>query len=361
MTAEWPADAKAIAAARRFLDECSGRVVVAAHNDADGLSAAVIVLRALAARGIDGEPIPARRGEHVHQDSMRRRIAARAPDALIVVDMGSRPGSILKGLPTLVIDHHDATAGTPDGAVIVNGYDREPVAPSSVLAYVVCSHMSEVRSSAWLGAFGAIADLGTAAPFASLLELTVRGGAWSKAVALVNAARRAPEDDALTALRVLGLANGVQEIAGGHIPGVDRLRAYSKAVQTEVSRCSRAAPRIVGDAALIRFASAAQVHPIVATRWSRRLAPAVVIAANEGYIPGRVNFAIRNGSNVNLLEWLRGIPFTPSPDAEYANGHPRATGGSLSREEFERFVDALRARATFPMIGAATPSTALPS
>src|SRR5687767_6941454 len=87
MAADWPADAEAIDAARRFLDDLSGRVVVAAHNDADGLSAAAIVLRALAARGVAAEPLPARRGEHVHQDAMRARIAALAPDALIVVDM----------------------------------------------------------------------------------------------------------------------------------------------------------------------------------------------------------------------------------------------------------------------------------
>ena len=344
MGGEWPADAEAIAAGREFVDGCSGCVVVAAHNDGDGLSAAVIVLRALAARGVVAKPLIAKRGEHVHQEAMQRRIAALAPDALIVVDMGTRPGPILKGLRTLIIDHHDGTAGAPPGAVIVNGYDREPVAPASVLAYVLCRHISEVEHSAWLGAFGAVADLGTAAPFAPLLGIEVRGSAWSKAVALVNAARRAPEDDALAALRVLERAGGVREIAAGLVPGVDRLQAYREAVQAEVARCSRVAPHQLGDVALIRFSSAAQVHPLVATRWSRRLAPAVVIAANEGFLPGRVNFAIRNSSDVNLLEWLRGLPFTPSPGAEYANGHPRATGGSLSSDDFERFVEVLRGR-----------------
>ena len=58
--------------------------------------------------------------------------------------------------------------------------------------------------------------------------------------------------------------------------------------------------------------SAAQVHPLIATRWSRRLAPAIVVAANEGFLPGRVNFAIRSHANVNLLQWLRTLPFTPS-------------------------------------------------
>jgi hypothetical protein len=68
----------------------------------------------------------------------------------------------------------------------------------------------------------------------------------------------------------------------------------------------------------------------------------IVIAANDGFLPGRVNFAIRCGSDVNLLQWLRSLPFSPSASAEYANGHPQATGGSLSRDDFERFVDVFR-------------------
>jgi single-stranded-DNA-specific exonuclease len=341
MDSDWPADAGQISAARNFIASCSGRVVVASHNDVDGLSSAVIAMRALAHRGIDAEPLPSRRGEHVHEDGMRARIRALRPDALIVLDMGSRPGPILPEVPTLVIDHHDASEGSAPGALVVNGYDREPVAPSSVLTYVVCHETPGIERSAWLAALGAIADLRTAAPFTALLDIEARGTAWSKAVSLLNAGRRAAEDDALTALRVLERAETVQDIVAGRVQGVERLEAYRRAVQAEVDRCSRVAPVSVGEAALIRFSSSAQVHPLVATRWSRRLAPAIVIAANDGFLPGRVNFAIRCGSDVNLLQWLRSLPFSPSASAEYANGHPQATGGSLTRDDFERFVDVL--------------------
>jgi hypothetical protein len=202
-----------------------------------------------------------------------------------------------------------------------------------------------MEESAWLAALGAIADLGTAVPFAGLVGLEARGGAWSRAVSLLNAGRRAPQDDALTALRVLEGAANVQDVVAGRVAGVERLQEYRRAVQAEVDRCSRVPPLALGDAALIRFSSAAQVHPIVATRWSNRLSPAVVIAANDGFIPGRVNFAVRSASPADLLLWLRTLPFTPSPDAEYANGHPRATGGSLSLDDFKRFTGVLRERA----------------
>jgi single-stranded-DNA-specific exonuclease len=337
MAGEWPADAEAIDAARKFIDECSGRVVIASHNDADGLSAAAIAMRAMAARGIEAVPMPSRRGEHVHKDSMRERIAALSPNALIVCDMGTRPGAIIEGLPTLVVDHHHPSSGTPDGAIVLNGHDREPVATSSVLMYVACRHLPG-HDAKWLAALGAVGDLGGAKEFDELIGMEARGTAWTKAVSLINAARRAPEDDAMTALDVLLRATSPQDIALARVPGVDRLEEYRQSVQREVARCSRIAPKVMGDAAVIRFSSGAQVHPIVATRWSSRLAPKVVIAANKGFIPGRVNFAIRCGADINLLDWLRALPFTPSPDAEYANGHPRATGGSLSLTDFEALI-----------------------
>lgn len=344
MDRSWPADHAAIAAARRFVADGSGRAVVASHNDVDGLSAAIIMMRALAAAGATVRVLPGRRGEHVHQDAMRMRIAACRPDSLVVVDMGTRPGPIVPGLPTLVVDHHSESGGVPDGVLLVNGYDREPVATASVLAYVICRELPGNESSAWLAALGAFADLGTAAPFSSRIGFQARGTAWGKAISLLNAARRAPEDDAQTALRVLARAKEVNDIVDDRDPDVARLEGYRRAVQAEVARCSRVAPRMYGDAAVLRFASAAQVHPIVATRWSRRLAPAIVIAANEGFLPGRVNFAIRSDADIDLLEWLRALPFRPSADSEYANGHPRATGGSVPIEDFERLLEVLGVR-----------------
>ena len=168
--------------------------------------------------------------------------------------MGTRPGPIIPGLPTLVVDHHSADRGSPDGVLLVNGYDREPVAPASVLGYVICRDLPGNEHSAWLAALGAIADLGTTAPFASLIGFQARGSAWPKAVSLLNAARRAPEDDAETALRVLQRATGVRDIVDARDADVARLEAYRRAVQAEVARASRVPPQIYGDAALLRFA-----------------------------------------------------------------------------------------------------------
>lgn len=341
-TADWPAEAGSIDAARAFLLRVHGTLtVIACDSDVDGLGAAVIVERAVNALGGIPHVLPVRRGEHVHHPLMQRRIEALRPGHLVVLDMGSRPQVILPGLPTLVVDHHHAGAGLPPGAVVVNGYDRPPVAPTSVLAYVVCREIPAVERSAWLAALGAIADLGSAAAFRDVLGIRAGGARWSRAASLLNAARRAESPDPTAALDALRHAACVDDITSGRLPETGRLKEYQTQVRGEIDRCARVAPAIAGTTALVRFSSRAQVHPIVATRWARRLAPRIVIAANDGYLRGRTNFAVRCQHTIDLVAWLRSLPFTPSPDAEYANGHARATGGSLSRSDFSVFVATL--------------------
>ena len=60
-----------------------------------------------------------------------------------------------------------------------------------------------------------------------------------------------------------------------------------------------------------------QVHPLIAQRWTGRLRKndkggklQMVMCANEGYLPGRVNFAARSaaaggGAKVDLIQMLK--------------------------------------------------------
>jgi single-stranded-DNA-specific exonuclease len=339
---DWPADAAAVAQARSLLRLAARtQTVVACDSDVDGLAAAVIVERALTTLGGAPHVFPAPRGEHVHHSNMLRRLDALRPSCLIVVDMGSRPQPILPGTPTLIVDHHHAAAGVPPGAVVVNGYDRQPVAPSSVLAHVVCRTVPGDDSRAWLAALGAIADLGSAAPFRPVLGIRAGGHRWTRAAALLNAARRADPPDAAVALELLRHASSVDDVTSGAFPETRVLEQYQQQVRAEVDRCARVPPVITDNVALIRFSSGAQVHPIVATRWSHRLQPRIVLAANDGYLAGRTNFSVRCRADIDLVAWLHSLSFAPSPDAEYANGHARATGGSLSTHDFTALLDVL--------------------
>ena len=341
-SADWPADAASIEAARAFLYGARGTsTIIACDSDVDGLASAVIVERAVNAVGGIPHVLPVHRGEHVHHPRMKRRIEALRPEHLVVLDMGSRPQAILPGLPTLVVDHHHAEAGLPPGAVVVNGYNREPVAPTSVLAFIVCRTIPAVESIAWLAALGAVADLGSASAFRDVLGIRAGGARWSRAASLLNAARRAEAPNPTVALDLLRHAASVDDITSGRLPETAVLERYQAQVRAEIDRCARLAPVIAENAALVRFSSGAQVHPIVATRWARRLTPRIVIAANDGYLPGRTNFAVRCHGTIDLVAWLRSLPFTPARDAEYAHGHARATGGSLSPSDFGMFAAAL--------------------
>lgn len=338
----WPAPAQEMTRGRRFLSQAVGAqpVVVAYHGDVDGLTAGLLVVRALHRLGQKQVlTMYAGKGEGVHSPTMRQRIARLQPGALVVVDMGSRGEPILPDTPTLVIDHHQPR-GFPPRATVVSAHGHPPIAPTSLLALMLVQPLAPMQDQTWLALLGTVADLGADAPFPEVRSLLRqhRRKDVTEAVALLNAAKRSTAHDVETAYQVLQGASGPADIAQGRVEGVDLLRQYREEVKQEVARCSRTAPRFSGGIALLRFSSATQVHPLVATRWAQRLRGHVVLAANYGYLPGRVNFSLRSAEQVDLIGLLRGLG-DPHVKGEFAYGHARATGGSLPTADFHRLLE----------------------
>jgi len=244
-------------------------------------------------------------------------------------------------LPTLVIDHHDARE-VPDVSVFVSSAGCEPVAPTGLLTFLLLRAIAPLDDVAWLALLATTADLGRVDAFPELAPFAARHRAThlKESVALLNAARRPGRYRPEVALDVLLSARDPDAVARGATAGTDELAECRAEVNAEVARVSRVAPRIAGNFVLIRFASPAQVHPLVATRWAGRLAPRVVIAADDGYMPGPVSFAMRSASDIDLLALLRGLPLGEL-EGEFAHGHPRATGGSIPPREFERILRAI--------------------
>lgn len=341
---EWPVASTVRDQAKTFLQVAAQqrRALVACHSDADGLTSGVIVQRTLERLGAAVvDVVPSHRGEHVHTLQMRARLLAHEPGALVVTDMGMRAGEILLGVPTMVIDHHRPVE-QPKAALVVNGYDREPVATSSLLAWTLASDLIDTTDLDWLALVGTVGDLGELAAFPQLADRAARytKTSISETVALLNAARRAPADDVETALEALQRASSPAAIAKGESAESERLRGYRAEVAAEVTRCAKVAPLISGEVALIAFRSRAQVHPLVAVRWRGRLKGNVVMVANEGYLPGRVNFVVRSALPRDLLHWLQERAPADAGE-EFAQGHAQATGGSLTREQFLGFAESL--------------------
>jgi len=298
-------------------------VAVVPHTDADGLAAGAIALRA---RGEGaGAAVLLGRGQTPFAPD------APLPDGpLAILDWGMRP----LDRPALVVDHHMPEAAPREDQVFVSAYGETPEVPTAALMRRV-----EPDQPAWLAAVGATGDLGAGA-----FALPECAGAPKTAVrrlaALVNAPRRLPDGPVREALALL-----VEHASPADAlldPRAELLEEAKRAWKAEFDRVVRTAPVVAGDVAVIRFSSPAQVHPLVAQTWSRRLAPRMVLAANDGYLPGRVNFAVRGGEG-SLLQRLRAA--LPDATGEFAHGHDRATGGSLTPEDFARLLVGLGASA----------------
>ena len=290
---------------------------VCPHTDADGLAAGAIALRA--------------RGESAAKAVLLGRgqtpwgTAPPLPTGPVaILDWGVRH----VGRPGLLVDHHAPEAEPADGQVLVSGYGEPNVSTAVLMKRVVPD------APAWVAAVGAAGDYGDAG--LKLPECAgVQKTAVRKLVPLINAPRRLPDGPIREALALLVEHDDPRDaLEDERIELLEQAKAEWRA---GFDAAVRTAPRVNDRVALIRFASPYQVHPLVATTWSRRLAPRVVMAANDDYLPGMVNFAVRGGPDaLDLRKLLRDA--LPAAAGEFAHGHDRATGGSLSKADFAELI-----------------------
>src|SRR5918993_718647 len=199
----------------------SSPALVMSHNDADGLSAAAILTRAFVAAGWPVRTRILGRGETPWSAEIKSEIAAAEPGGLIIADLGTRPGLIAPGVPTIVLDHHVPT-GVPHEATLISGHAFAPIPTSSLLAWWCASALCDASDLLWLAALGLIGDMAEKAGFPELDEARGRYGitALREAVSLINAPRRSASGDAGPALTLLMTATGPKEVTSGRRPEV---------------------------------------------------------------------------------------------------------------------------------------------
>lgn len=308
-------------------------------------------------------------------------MSSRDPAYVFVLDQGSRKSRPVVEGPhqALVIDHHHATPEDfPESASHVTACDSPPVATSSLLTYTLCEplHAGVKDRCDWLCVVGTHGDLGNTLkwepPFPDMRDCLKKytKKVLNDVVSLVNAPRRTATYDVLSAWTALCETSEPASVLKNA-----RLLAARQEVNAEVERCTHAAPRFSPDGkiAVFRIKSEAQVHPVIATRWSGHLqskALEIVMVANEGYLPGKVNFSCRIPrcarareppvdiiqslkAYASLTESMEGSPgdaesgLVKQPLLErlgddFARGHVQASGGIVTMNEFEELMRLMR-------------------
>ncbi|KAK3719523.1 hypothetical protein LTR37_004381 [Vermiconidia calcicola] len=384
---QWPAPRAQIERAREIVRTCANakaRTLIVPDKDADGLSAGAILRHTLTVLGLPKEMIDVHvltKGNTIHTEEERVKMASHSPRFVFVLDQGSRSGPpVIDGdlEASLVIDHHHATEKDfPKGASFVTACHSPPVATSALLTYLLCEplHPGVRERCDWLCVVGTHGDLGNTLkwepPFpdmqACLKKYTKK--VLNDVVSLVNAPRRTATYDVRSAWDALcDIAEPASVLKS------PRLLAARSEVNAEVERCTHVAPKFSPDGkiAVLRIKSEAQVHPVIATRWSGHLqskALEIVLVANEGYLPGKVNFSCRiprcarsRDPPVDIIASLKAYASLPvSEDAEsidaesraklpllerlgedFARGHVQASGGIVTVDEFEELMRNMR-------------------
>jgi ATP-dependent DNA ligase/single-stranded DNA-specific DHH superfamily exonuclease len=317
-------------------------IVVLHDSDADGVTAGVVLHLALSRAGFENVKLVAPdRQRNAWTPANRERVIAAAPDSLFVLDLGSQSEPVIAGVPTCFIDHH-RPEGVPPGDTLISAYTWEPIPNTSLLVWELCSSLTDVSDLDWIAAIGTVSDLGEKAPFEMLAVAKSRYTAkyLKEASALINSARRASQYNPEVAVRALLSHDNPRSLVNSNTDEVEQLRIARKEVQAAMEQAKKAAPVFSGNVALVRINSPCQIHPLIAQSWRTRLPKYIVMVANEGYIPGRVNFSVRTASGINVLDFLKNVDLSPG-EGSYGHGHDSASGGSLPVERWNELLTSL--------------------
>jgi single-stranded-DNA-specific exonuclease len=330
-----------------------GRVVVYCHFDADGLAAGALFGRALSRINSTWEVqvVPSGKGENAFlTPGVPEKLLALQPDALIVTDLGVHAHVTLEtaGVPVLYVDHHIPEGTPPVGSTVLTGYGLDPVPCSAWLAYELLAAEADINDLRWVAAIGILSDLGDQAAWPPLTETKKQFTAkWLKeAVAMCNAARRDGSFDLDVPLGYLLHDANPRSLAQDAT-----LAGYRAEVAAALATARKLPPKfplgglMASPVALITINSPCQIHPLIAQQWIQRLPDRVVLCANLGYLPdGLVAVAGRSASrNLHIPNLLREAfaRTGAEPPANFAHGHPQASGGHLPAAQYQLLLTGL--------------------
>ena len=316
----------------------SRKIVVFSHVDADGVSAGVLVYKALKENGFNViDLLYPEKGENGFSDSAIDRVLKRKPDVVFIVDLGSYKKEF-KGVERVIIIDHHKPEGLVENGVLFTSFPPPPYISASFLSFLLFDNIG-FSPRDFLGAIGEAGDFGTGIKGVPLYDEILKKykKKWVSYVAsLVNAARRIPEFDIEASTKYLMNAKDFSDLL---VETEEKkiLDVYKDRVKKEVDRWKRIKPRFSQSLALIEINSKYLIHPIIAQIWRNMLKNYIVVCANYGYIDGRVAFSMRTNLSISVLSFLRKYT-APSLGEDLGFGHERATGGIVTVDKWKNIL-----------------------
>jgi len=326
------------AAARQTFAEFLAKIphdarITAMHDsDADGVTSGVLWQRGLERLEYSrlARVIPNRQ-RNAWTPENRALAQAANPEYFFLMDLGSQPHRVVENAPHCFIDHH-RPEGFPDGDILISAYNWNPIPNTSWLLWELLRPLVNIEDLDWVAVVGTISDLGEKAPFDLIQSAKKKYTAkyLKEATTLVNAIRRSSHYNPEAGAQALLNHESPKDLVLSESAEVAELKAAREEVKLALNEAKKAAPVFSSThpVALIRLSTPCQIHPLIAQIWRTRLPKYIVIAANDQYLPGRINFSARASGDTNVLEFLRSFEIADG-EGDFGHGHDQASGGSL--------------------------------
>jgi hypothetical protein len=328
-----------VAELKRFLDAGGQATTIISHTDADGLCSAAILKRYLFRKGFTARHIYPGKGESAFSPGTVDTLRQIGPSNLFVLDLGIMEQPPVAGIPTAFIDHH-RPFGHPEESVVISSYGAEPTTPTSSVILDVLSQLDDIDDLRWLGAVGTAGDLGSGFVFSHADEAVKRlkRTDLAEAAILINSAKRSSKYDIDTAIGLLDGADEISDLVDPRSESVQLLETYRAEVNQEVRRCRHEKPHFRWKAAVVPFRSTCDIQGLIAETWRRQLKKYLVIAANFGYLEGKVAYVIRTELDTSVIDFMESIK-PQGLDRHVVFGHDKAAGAVLDRELWFELAD----------------------
>ena len=340
-----------VARFQEFCDRAAGRpVAVACRDDAAGLAAGEMARRWLAEHGYGAVTLlTPGKAELLTGSLLAARARQAGAGAVLALDLGASDEAAAPDCPTLQIDvhRHDPDLIAP----VIEPLSPRTARPAAVVLYELLAALGPVTDLAWLAAVAAEAGHPKADP-----PPPQRGDrpytrtAAREVQVLLSSGCRDREPAVREALALLARSDGPEGFLADESSDMERLRSARVAVMQALGEWSHQRPYFMWRVALAPVASPARIEDILAAMWARQLPRYMIVAANSGYVPGKVHLVARSDSPERDLLRLLDKTAPEGIARPFALGRPDYVEAVLPTDAWQRMLAAMRFRAPHKLI-----------